>query len=106
MLLGTRAGAAGALAGPTGPAAGVRHGEVPLPRGAAGSIADGAGALQGVAPAFATVEGDVAVGPRDATAEAAVQLVSQLLDGHDGLRVHLGAPAGVGDVVQAMAQGS
>lgn len=48
----------------------------------------------------------MAVGPRDATAEAAVQLVSQLLDGHDGLRVHLGAPAGVGDVVQAMAQGS
>lgn len=81
------------------------HGQVPLPRSAAGPVADRAGALQSVAPALAAIQGHVAIGPGDAAAEAAVELVAQLLDGHDGLRVHLGAPTRVGDVVQAVAQG-
>lgn len=55
------------------------HGEIPLPDGATGALANRAGALQGVAPALGAVERHVVIGPRNAARKAARHLEAQLL---------------------------
>lgn len=81
------------------------HRQVPLPLGAASPLALGARSLEGVAPALGAVERHVAVAPGHAASEAAGHLKAQFFDGQDVVGVDLGAPGGLGDVVETVAEG-
>lgn len=79
----------GADALPTRFAASVTHREITLPELTANSIADHAGSLKAVTAALGAVQGNLIVGPGDATGEAGTELSAQIFDGQDGFRADI-----------------